>query len=63
MIMGFNYYSAEIPFLSNEDVSSEGNVVADEYFLSEPESSRAMILVPTLVLPARVPQVQRRDSN
>lgn len=39
MVVGFNSHHIDIPFHSDEEFSSNKNLVADEYFAFEPEDS------------------------
>lgn len=54
MIVGFDSHSADNPDQSDEDLSSNRNPVADNYFLSESEGTVGLDLIPIFVLVARM---------
>lgn len=59
----FQFSTAKIPFQSDEDFSSKENVVADEYFLSESEGVRGVVLTLILVPLAHVPLIYQMQVS
>ena len=61
MTMGFNSHYTYIHFQSDEELSSDENLVADDYFTSQPEHSEGRDLDPNFNVVGPHSSCSRKD--